>query len=192
MLVPPSAILKTRIREITMNWTELLAAEMTETYQSTAKIIDLLEDSDLEWKPATGENWMNVGQLLAHINTACGFCCQGFVTGDWGMIGGEAESPSESEGMMPTAERMPAVANLAEARKNLAADRKLALQMIKEAGEEKMATLEMAAPWEPDRQRLLGQHMLQMVTHLAIHKAQLFYYLKLMGKKVDTATLWGI
>ena len=64
--------------------------------------------------------------------------------------------------------------------------------MVKTAGEEKLGTLEMAAPWEPGTQRLLGQHLLQMVTHLAIHKAQLFYYLRLMGRKVDTTTLWGI
>ena len=30
------------------------------------------------------------------------------------------------------------------------------------------------------------------VDHLKIHKAQLFYYLKLMGRKVDTMSLWGV
>jgi hypothetical protein len=32
----------------------------------------------------------------------------------------------------------------------------------------------------------------QMVDHLFCHKNQLFYYLKLMGKPVDTGSLWGM
>jgi hypothetical protein len=31
-----------------------------------------------------------------------------------------------------------------------------------------------------------------MVTHLDVHKSQLFYYLKLQGKPVNTAHLWGM
>ena len=179
-----------------MNWTALLTAEMTATYQTTTNMLNLLEDNDLDWKPATGENWMTVGQLLAHVNGACGACCQGFVTGDWGLLEGAGDADGDPDGdpdaMMPTAEQMPTVTSLDAARAGLAADRKLALEMVETAGEEKLATLEMAAPWEPGVQRLLGQHLLQMANHLAIHKAQLFYYLKLMGRKVDTMTLWGI
>jgi uncharacterized damage-inducible protein DinB len=37
----------------------------------------------------------------------------------------------------------------------------------------------------------LGQHLLHMIQHLDRHKAQLFYYLKLQGQKVNTADLWG-
>jgi len=173
-----------------MNWTALLTQEMTATYQATNNMLELLQDSDLAWKPATGENWMTVGQLLAHINGSCGLCCQGFVTGDWGMPAEAADGDHEPQ--MPTAAQMAAVASMTEARKGLTADRKLAFEMLEKACEENLATLEMAAPWEPDNQRLLGHHMLQMVQHLAVHKAQLFYYLKLMGHKVDTMTLWGM
>jgi len=31
-----------------------------------------------------------------------------------------------------------------------------------------------------------------MIGHLATHKAQLFYYLKLQGKPVNTGHLWGV
>jgi hypothetical protein len=31
-----------------------------------------------------------------------------------------------------------------------------------------------------------------MIQHLAQHKGQLFYYLKLQGKPVNTAHLWGM
>jgi hypothetical protein len=37
----------------------------------------------------------------------------------------------------------------------------------------------------------LGRYLLQMVQHLDRHKGQLFYYLKLQGKPVNTADLWG-
>ena len=175
-----------------MNWTELLTREMTATYQTTDKMVGMLKDSDLDWKPATGKNWMTVGQLLAHINTSCGMCCQGFVTGDWGVPEGSGDCDAEQEPQMPTAEQMDAVASVAEARKALAADRKLALQMLEKAGENNLATLKSAAPWDPNNQLILGHHLLHMVNHLASHKSQLFYYLKLMGHKVDTMALWGM
>jgi len=50
----------------------------------------------------------------------------------------------------------------------------------------------MSAPWEQGKDKLLGKHMLDMVDHLSIHKAQLFYYLKLMERPVDTISLWGM
>jgi uncharacterized damage-inducible protein DinB len=37
----------------------------------------------------------------------------------------------------------------------------------------------------------LFEHLLRMIAHLAQHKGQLFYYLKLMGKEVNTSDLWG-
>ena len=175
-----------------MNWTTLLTSEMTAAYNTTDRMMSLLKDSDLAWKPATGENWMTVGQLLNHLTTACGMCCQGFVTGDWGMPSEDCENMENAEPQLPTAAQLPTVATVAEARTALAADRTLAFQMIEKAGEENLATLQSSAPWEPDNQRLLGHHLLQMAYHLNSHKAQLFYYLKLMGHKVDTMTLWGM
>jgi hypothetical protein len=38
----------------------------------------------------------------------------------------------------------------------------------------------------------LGPRLAQMVDHLVLHKAQLFYYLKLQGKPVHTGHLWGM
>jgi hypothetical protein len=37
----------------------------------------------------------------------------------------------------------------------------------------------------------LSQQLLRMIAHLAPHKGQLFYYLKLVGKDVKTGDLWG-
>ncbi len=177
-----------------MNWSQLLYAEMTETYAVTDKIMGMLEDKDLEWKPTTGENWMTVGQLLMHLTNSCGMCCRGFVTGDWGMpeMPDDACEQDSYEAMLPKAEQMPTIGSVAEARNLLAADRKVAFEMLEAAGEEKLGNEKIAAPWDPENERTLGHHLLHMNYHLAIHKAQLFYYLKLMGRKVDTMTLWGI
>lgn len=177
-----------------MNWTALLISEIDDTYAVTDKMMGMLTDKDLEWKPATGENWMTVGQLLKHLTTACGMCCQGFVTGDWGMATDCDEAPPAegAEPKLPTAEQLPASTSVAEARAELEADRKLAQQMVEKAGEQNLAAMETSAPWETDNTRILGRHLLMMVQHLASHKSQLFYYLKLMDRKVDTTTLWGM
>ncbi len=174
-----------------MNWTQLLKSEVETTYATTAKLLDKVDPNGLEWKPAGGSNWMTVGQLLKHITQACGAACKGFVCGDWGLPEGMSMEDIPPEEMLPPAEKMPAVASVEEARKDLAEDRILALAMIDRAGEEALANQDVAAPWAPDRRCPLGQHLLQMVQHLDRHKSQLFYYLKLQGQAVDTADLWG-
>jgi hypothetical protein len=78
-----------------------------------------------------------------------------------------------------------------EAKRLLAEDKVLALQMIDQAGEKDLAGHEIAAPWAPGVRLPLGQQLLQMVQHLDRHKSQLFYYLKLQGKPVNTKDLWG-
>ena len=65
------------------------------------------------------------------------------------------------------------------------------LDGITYAGENGLTNRKMAAPWAPGREQTLGWHLLQMVQHLERHKSQLFYYLKLQGKPVDTGDLWG-
>ncbi len=174
-----------------MNWTDLLVAEINETYHATFGLIDMVDEDQLDWKPASGENWMTAGQLLFHIPRACGFCCKGFVMGEWDMPGGgDAAAASEEEVPAPEAQ-MPTVESVAQARTMLEADKAVALQMVAEAGEERLANDLMGAPWNPE-ERPLGQHLLNMVGHLSLHRSQLYYYVKLLGKPVHTGTLWGL
>ena len=172
-----------------MDWNEMLKAEADEAYRSTEGLIGMIEDGDLDWKPATGENWMTTGQLLQHITTACGMTCRGFVTGDWGMP--ESPEPSEmsSEEMLPPAEALPAAESVAAARAALAEDKKTAFEMI-EAARGRMED-PTPAPWDP-RPTPLGRQLLSMVNHLNNHKGQLYYYLKLQGKPVNTMHLYGM
>ncbi|MFH1277769.1 MAG: DinB family protein [Candidatus Eisenbacteria bacterium] len=174
-----------------MNWTQMLNDEVGNAYGVAEKLIDRVDDKSLGWKPATGKNWMTTGQLLMHMTGSCGAACKGFVTGDWGMPEGVDMSEMSMEDMLPPAEKLPSIGSVAEAKKLLAADKKLALEMIAKAGEKKLATAPAPAPWDP-REINLGQRLMNMIHHLTSHKSQLFYYLKLQGQPVNTGHLWGM
>jgi len=171
-----------------MNWTELLTGEIEDTYGAADKLMGMVDAAKLEWKPGTGSNWMTTGQLICHMTDACGAIVRGFVTGEWPMPEGAAD---DSEAMLPPAEKMPALASVAEARKRLAADKQVALGMIAEAGEDELAGRDTTAPWDPTPMKL-GRRLLHMVGHLGNHKAQLYYYLKLQGQPVNTWHLYGM
>ena len=174
-----------------MKWTDLLAAEVEYTYGCTQKLMDLVDEDSFGWKPDTGDNWMTTGQLLMHITDACGATFKGFITGDWGMPEGVDPSEMSEEDMLPTAEKLPAVSSVAEAKKLLAADKQVALDMLAQAGEERLENGPAPAPWDPTEVKL-GHRLLGMVGHLTQHTGQLFYYLKLQGKPVNTMHLWGM
>jgi hypothetical protein len=174
-----------------MTWTDLLTREMEVTYATTLKLVGKVDPESLDWKPATGTNWMTVGQLLKHMSEGCGAGCKAFLTGDWGLPPGVKIEDLKPEEMLPPAEKLPTIGSADEARRLIEADRPVALQMLGQAGEEKLSGLRMAAPWEPGREHELGWHFQQMVRHLDRHKAQLFYYLKLQGAAVNTGDLWG-
>ena len=174
-----------------MNWTKLLKTEMESTYCATARLLDRVDASNLEWKPASGTNWMTMGQLIRHIADACGAGCRGFVIGEWGLPEGKTWADLTAEENLPPAEILPASASVEEAKRLLDEDRALALAMVDYAGELRLAVEVAPTPWAPEVKRLLGMQLLQMVRHLDRHKSQLFYYLKLEGVPVDTRDLWG-
>jgi hypothetical protein len=182
---------RSRERRIVVNWTQLLKSEIESTYTTTAGLLDKVDPDNLDWKPDRGGNWMTVGQLLKHITNACGGGCKGFVSGDWGLPAGVKVEDLSGEEMLPPAEGMPGIASVEEAKKLLSEDKAAALRIIDQAGENDLAKREVAAPWAPEAVFALGWHLLKMVQHLDRHKAQLFYYLKLQGKPVNTADLWG-
>ena len=167
-----------------MNWNELLKAEIHSAYTVTGELLAMVDGDRLEWKPSTGSNWMTVGQLLQHLTESCGAPCRAFVTGDWGLPEGADVSA------IPPAEQLPAIGSVAEAKRLIEADRQAALDALAATSEEDLAHKPAPAPWDPTPM-VLGRRLLQMVDHLKQHKGQLFYYLKLQGKPVSTANLWG-
>jgi uncharacterized damage-inducible protein DinB len=174
-----------------VNWTELLKNEIETIYGTTTRLLDKVDANSLGWKPASGSNWMTVGQLIKHITNACGAGCKGFVSGDWGLPAGKKLEDLSPEENLPPAEKLPTVESVDEAKRLLAEDKAVALQMIDKAGEDDLTSKEIGAPWAPDVSMSLGRHLLQMIQHLDRHKSQLFYYLKLQGKTVNTVDLWG-
>ncbi len=174
-----------------MSWIELLKSEIEDTYKVTDRLLDLVDDDRLDWKPSKENNWMTTGQLLMHVTSACGAAMCGFVTGDWGLPEGIDVSNLSPEEMLPAAEKLPTVDSVAEAKELLAKDKQLALDMLAECDEDKLANETVSAPWDPT-DIILGYRLLQMAAHLSQHKSQLFYYLKLQGKPVNTGHLWGM
>lgn len=175
-----------------MNWKLLLQDELEDLYRVTDRLFDLVDDEDLGWKPATGENWMTMGQLLMHTATGNGPGFKGFVTGDWGLPEGGSLEDMDPADMLPPAEKMPSVESVAKARELLAEDKALATKVLAGVSEGDLANRELAAPWNPTKPFALGRHLLHSIRHTLQHKGQLFYYLKLQGKKVDTLHLWGM
>ena len=174
-----------------MNWTELLKSEIETAYATAAKLVDKVDSGSLNWKPASGQNWMTMGQLLMHLSSGCGAACKGFVTGDWGLPEGKKMEDLSPEEMLPPAEKLPTIDSVEQAKKLLAEDKAIALQMIEKAGERNLGNRKLAAPWAPSDTKPLGQYLLMSIQHLERHKSQLFYYLKLQGKTVNTVDLWG-
>jgi uncharacterized damage-inducible protein DinB len=174
-----------------MSWTHLLKHEIDSAYKAAEGLLGMVDGDQLTWKPATGSNWMTTGQLLHHLTDACGGTFKGFVTGDWGLPAGVDPSQMAADQMLPPAEKLPCCASVAEAKRLLAADRKTALEMLARCSEERLAQEPAPAPWDP-RPMPLGHRLLGMVGHLEQHKAQLFYYLKLQGKPVNTMHMYGM
>ncbi len=174
-----------------MNWADLLRSSAESTYRSAEQLLDLVEDEHLGWKPTSGSNWMTTGQLLKHISDSCGSGFKGFVTGDWGFPEGVDPNNIPMDQMMPPAEKLPTVSSVAEAKRLLGQDKQLALAMLAKVGENDLNSRLAPAPWDKEGM-VLGPRLLQMIAHLAQHKGQLFYYLKLQGKPVHTGHLWGM
>jgi uncharacterized damage-inducible protein DinB len=165
--------------------TAVLLAQAEAVYSITARLFARVADDELSWSPP-GRGWMTMGQLMMHCASfGCGRAVRGFVTADWGLTAG-----SSSAEHVPPADALPAVTSVAEALDLLAADRDLAMRCIRDAGEANLLRPAAAPPWGGPELSLF-QQLLQMIAHLAQHKGQLFYYLKLMGKDVNTADLWG-
>jgi hypothetical protein len=171
--------------------TDVLLDEARTTYAVTEKLFRRVRDADLDWKPAAaGTEWMTTAQLLMHCACfGCGKGAHGFVTGDWGPELAEY-GEAGTHPQLPTAAELPAVGSVAEALRLLEADRTLTLDAIAQADASELLAGPLPAPWGGPPLTLF-QHVLHMIAHLAQHKGQLFYYLKLMGRDVCTADLWA-
>jgi uncharacterized damage-inducible protein DinB len=168
---------------------QVLIQEAEMSYNVTENLFKKVSNSQLNWKPETGKNWMTVAQLLMHCSKyACGDAVKGFITGVW-------ETPEggdpEHESNQPPAEKLPKVTSVEEALDLLEKDKNHTLQQLKDIEESVLLSKNVVAPWGGPEAPLFN-YLLMMIDHLKQHKGQLFYYLKLMGKDVNTGDLWGM
>lgn len=173
-----------------MTLQEILRQETENAYCVTEKLFRRVQPGALAWKPETGKNWMTVGQLLMHSAGSLGMSFKGFLTGDWGLPEGVRFEDMKPEDMLPPASALPTVESVEQALALMAKDRELALQLLGDIREEELLTRMMTAPWGGPPLTLF-QQLNNMIAHLAQHKGQLFYYLKLMGEDVNTGDLYG-
>lgn len=96
----------------------------------------------------------------------------------------------DAEQHVPPADALPSVESVEQALNLLADDRNLTLRCIDTVKEADLLSKRLTAPWGGSEVSLF-QHLSLMIAHLAQHKGQLFYYLKLMGKEVATGDLWA-
>ncbi len=157
----------------------------------TENLFRMVDADMLNWKPQTGKNFMTTGQLLMHLSQSCGAGIKGFLTGDWGMPEGMDFADLPPDQMLPPAEKMPLVKSVDQALELLREDRELALEQLSTVDEEELLSKRFAAPWGGPEVTLF-QHLMHSMEHASVHNAQLFYYLKLTGKDVNTIHLWGV
>ena len=174
-----------------MKWKELLSDEIVYSYTVTDHLISLVRDDELDWKPEHGSNWMSMGQLLMHMTDACGSTFEGLISGAWDIREEFPVNELEPRQIFPPSYKLPSVNRVADARKLLANDKKLALKSLKKCSEEDLTRKYAPAPWTRNPM-ILGQRLLHMIFHLNQHKGQLFYYLKLTGRQVSTCELYGM
>ncbi len=173
-----------------MGLVEVLKQDAEIVYGATETLMRRVPPEALEWKPPSGKNWMTVAQLLMHCTNACGMGMRAFLTGDFGLPEGVRYEDLKPEEILPPATNLPAIGNVEEALRLLGEDRALAQRTLAQVDESTLLGDRYRAPWGGPAVTLY-QHLESMVAHLAQHKGQLFYYLKLMGQDVSTVDLWG-
>jgi len=174
-----------------MSMRTMLLSQVEDTYAATDALVAMVDETDLAWKPDEEGNWWTVAQLLRHITVSCGIWCKGFVTGEWDDAGDVDPSRIPEGSSLPPAGAYRPIESVEAARRALLEDRTVALQAIEQTTDQALSTQEVTAPWNPTP-RILGLRLLDMLRHLESHKAQLYDYLKLMGKPVHTGHLWGM
>jgi uncharacterized damage-inducible protein DinB len=164
----------------------VLQNELDRAYDSTIHLMKMVDDTDLNWKPASGNNWMNMAQLLKHLATPNSFIFQGFISDKW-PVDPESFENLKLEDTFPPLDQMPGITSVAEAIEELNADRDTTMEELNKSSNEQLSTKPAPLPW--DRDKVLFHRLLGSIEHFNMHKAQLFYYLKLLGKPVNTLDL---
>ncbi len=134
-------------------------------------LVRLVPDDKLEYAPIEG--------LIHHLSLSPGVYARGFSTGDWGVR-------SMREIFLRNRRTEPVTNH--QANEILAESKRTVIDAIKNFTEDEFRNKEVDSP-------MLGKQKIwrlcvHMVEHQVTHKEQLFVYLKLLGMKINTGTLY--
>ncbi len=141
-------------------------------------LMELVPDDKLDYAPAEG--MFTLGQLLHHLALSPGFYARGFGTGDWG-VRSLREIFLHNQRTEPVTGRR-AIEILEESKRNV-------VEAIQNLTEDEFQGKEMDSPTLGRRK--IWRLCIHMVEHQLNHKEQLFLYLKLLGIRVHTGTLYS-
>lgn len=162
---------------------ELYLEYASNAYTAARSVIRAVPADKLDYRPAPG--MMSVAQLLHHIGTACGMAVQMVIQGDHKPM--DPANPMH----MPTLDELETCSSAEEALRMLDEDQALLKKTVMALSEEDFQTGMTQPPWMPVPSNKTV-FCLDMVDHLTGHKMQLFQYLRILGEKVNTWTLYGI
>ena len=140
-------------------------------------LMKLAPDDKLDYAPVEG--MFTLGQLLHHLALSLGLYARGFGTGDWG-VRSMREIFLRNRRTEPITGKK-AVEILEESKRRV-------IETIRHLTEDEFRNKELDSP-TIGRQKI-WRLCIHMVEHQLIHKEQLFLYLKLLGIKVHTGTLY--
>ena len=141
-----------------------------DSYRPVENMLKMVPVDKQNWKPE--ENFMSVGELVAHISEGIGGELKMLVTNNW---------PKHPEGPMPTSTPAEGLAKLEK-------DKTVLRELIAGISEDDFANREAVTPWGASG--TIEKMGFDFKEHFTNHKMQLFTYLKMLGLPVNTQTLY--
>lgn len=148
-----------------------------DAYRPAESMLRMVPADKLAWKP--GPTFMNLGQLICHLSGGVGADLAVLVSGNW-------PTPEEMNQSMKL-ENIPAC-SVEEALSRLEKDKTTLREVLSSIAEEDFANKVVSVPW--GWQSKMERMALEFREHFINHKMQLFTYLKLLGLRVNTNTLY--
>ena len=150
-------------------------------FKATRGLIRITPDSKLDYKPR--EDLMTVAQVLKHIASGLGASLSMALNNSW---------PQMPEGeMLPSADKLPKSASVAEALDEIDKDWELLKVEMEKITDGEFEQNKIDVPWMPFPMTL-EEFMMQAMEHVSNHRMQLFIWLKLSGEAVHTGHLYGM
>jgi hypothetical protein len=152
--------------------------------KATRGLMEKTPADKLDWRP--DPSFLKLSAVMHHISNAVGTELGNVMNDAWeyraGGTGGEAG--------LPPADKFPVVKSVKEAREMIDADWKLFEERFAGVDEKTFNNQVCRIPWMAPG-TTLKEYMLLTAEHLSNHRMQLFIYLRLLGVKADTASLYG-